>query len=155
MLNFKALDGLTISKNQEDFVKAGFALLLFVLFLRAAPFATAETRCGPDRIGGTVFVDVNENGQRENNEPAVSAAKISIYDDDGQLIDNTISDHNGKYVFIVGADDPVWVSYGAENGEPAGTSIANAIGSCSTHLAVAPSAGLCPEGAVCHSFDNS
>ena len=47
MLNLNALDEITITKNQEDIVKAGFVLLLIMLFLRAAPFATAETRCGP------------------------------------------------------------------------------------------------------------
>lgn len=155
MFNLSVLDEITITKNTEDIIKSALALLLVLLFLRTAPFAIAETRCGPEGLGGTIYVDMNGNGQRDKDEPILPTANVSIYDDDGMLLDATLSDSNGKYMFTVRDSDPVWISYGTSESGQTGTSIANVVGNCSAHLAVAPSADICPEGAVCRKFSTN
>lgn len=155
MFNLNALDEITITKNTEDIIKSAFVLLLIVLFLRTAPFAIAETRCGDDDLGGTIYVDMNGDGKRDKEEPILPTANVSIYDEDGDLLDATLSDSNGKYTFTIRDNEPVWISYGTSQSGQTGTSITNAVGNCSAHLAVAPSANFCPDGATCHSFSTT
>jgi hypothetical protein len=50
-------------------------------------------------IGNLVWLDNNKNGLQDSGEPGVSGVRIKALDESGEIVDSTITDINGRYVF--------------------------------------------------------
>lgn len=50
-------------------------------------------------ITGNVWTDVNTNGIRDNNEPPIFLTTLQLENENGDVLDNTVSDVNGMYTF--------------------------------------------------------
>jgi hypothetical protein len=50
-------------------------------------------------IDGTIFVDANQNGIADIDEPVIGKVTVSLYDTEGNLIQTTTTDTSGFYVF--------------------------------------------------------
>lgn len=50
-------------------------------------------------IDGTIFVDANQNGIADTDEPVIGQVTVSLYDTNGNLIQTTTTDTSGYYVF--------------------------------------------------------
>lgn len=55
----------------------------------------------PFIIGGTIWLDENENGVYDSDEPTIPGVFIDLYDSNGIYIESTVSDENGRYTFSV------------------------------------------------------
>lgn len=74
-----------------------FFLILIIQSLQVGLYAQCVPSSGV--ISGSVFQDLNNNGIRENTEPAIGGSLITIYDKSGQLITFTNSTNTGYYSF--------------------------------------------------------
>ncbi|MEL7426482.1 MAG: SdrD B-like domain-containing protein, partial [Bacteroidota bacterium] len=55
--------------------------------------------CGSmTELGGTVFEDIDNDGQRDSREAPIKDVVVTLYDDDG-YVDDTATDGNGEYSF--------------------------------------------------------
>ncbi len=70
-------------------------------------------------IDGTVFVDANQNGILDTDEPVIGNVTVSLYDSEGNLVSVTITDSSGNYVFdgLAPGDYEVVVESSTENTE--------------------------------------
>jgi SdrD B-like domain len=50
-------------------------------------------------LGNFVWLDVNNNGLQNTNEPGVKGVMVSLLNATGTVLDNTVTDENGKYLF--------------------------------------------------------
>ncbi len=50
-------------------------------------------------LDGIIFVDANQNGIFDTDEPIIGNVTVSLYDEDGNLIAETTTDSTGYYVF--------------------------------------------------------
>ncbi|MFK4761678.1 SdrD B-like domain-containing protein [Microbacterium sp. ZW T5_45] len=51
------------------------------------------------QIGNRIWLDTDEDGMQDPNEPAVAGVQVSLYDTAGNLIATTETDENGEYWF--------------------------------------------------------
>ncbi len=74
-------------------VLAGVALVTIVV-----DQGTASADPGV-QIAGTVFHDLNSDGQRQGGEPGIEGATIQLQDEDGNFVASTTTGDNGTYFF--------------------------------------------------------
>ncbi len=89
---------------------------LFILILTISSpfhFTTANAQCGTNNnIGGTIFLDANSNGiGDEEAETGIKGVSIAAYDNDGNIVNQTTSDKDGKYVLLVPNGEKVRVEF--------------------------------------------
>ncbi len=53
----------------------------------------------PASIGDTVFLDEDGDGIQDDGEPGVPDVPVTLIDGDGDVIDTTVTDEDGKYIF--------------------------------------------------------
>ena len=70
---------------------------------------------GPASISGFVYVDENNNGQRNSGEPGIAGVSLTLLDENGQPVATTTTDSTGFYRFA--ALTPVRV-YGVAETQP-------------------------------------
>ncbi len=51
------------------------------------------------RLGDYVWEDLNNDGQQQNNEPGIENVTVKLLDKDGNVIDDTLTDSDGFYLF--------------------------------------------------------
>ncbi|NJP07662.1 MAG: DUF11 domain-containing protein, partial [Chloroflexaceae bacterium] len=54
---------------------------------------------GTATIGNRVWFDLNNNGIQDDGEPGVPGVIVNLYDTNGNLVDTTVTDVNGNYLF--------------------------------------------------------
>jgi len=71
------------------------------LFGKATGFGEIKATCIPPKIqiGNLVWLDSNKNGLQDADEPGIKGFKINLYDEDLNIVAQTISDENGQYIF--------------------------------------------------------
>lgn len=50
-------------------------------------------------VGDLVWRDVDRSGRQEEEEPAISRISVQLLNDDGEVVDSTVSSSTGRYVF--------------------------------------------------------
>lgn len=55
--------------------------------------------CLPASIGDYVWEDKNGNGKQDNGEPGIGGVTVELYDCNDNLVDTTVTDSDGKYLF--------------------------------------------------------
>ena len=60
------------------------------------------------QIGGTVYEDINDNGQKDVNEPGIDSISVTIFDDTGQVGLPIFTDTSGNYTFSSLSDTTVY-----------------------------------------------
>ena len=68
---------------------------------RDAGFKPRVVEPDPARIGNQVFVDVNENGEKEENEPGINGVQVKLLAENGDVVATTQTENNGIYGFSV------------------------------------------------------
>lgn len=53
----------------------------------------------PASLAGTVYHDVDNDGVLDQGENGISGVTIQLFDDQGQLVETTVTDENGEYQF--------------------------------------------------------
>lgn len=81
------------------FLKGIIPILAFLASPFISPPIQAQCVAPSGVIQGAVFRDNNNNGKREQGEPAESNVLVSIYNSSGQLIANQATDVSGNYAF--------------------------------------------------------
>ncbi|HRG22636.1 MAG TPA: SdrD B-like domain-containing protein, partial [Saprospiraceae bacterium] len=81
------------------FLKGIVPILAFLASPFISPHLQAQCVAPSGVIQGSVFRDDNNNGKREQGEPAESNVLVSLYNSSGQLVANQASDASGNYSF--------------------------------------------------------
>ncbi|MBK7790272.1 MAG: HYR domain-containing protein [Saprospiraceae bacterium] len=81
------------------FLKGIVPILAFLASPFISPHLQAQCVAPSGVIQGSVFRDDNNNGKREQGEPAESNVLVSLYNTSGQLVANQASDASGNYSF--------------------------------------------------------
>ncbi len=59
-----------------------------------------QADCGPGSVTGTVFLDSNGNNMQDDGEIGLEGIIVLLYDMDGNIVAQTITDSNGDYFFF-------------------------------------------------------
>jgi serine-aspartate repeat-containing protein C/D/E len=63
------------------------------------------------KIMGIAWEDFNKNGVHESEEPGLESVKVFLYDDQNNLLDSTVTDTLGRYVFLQYAPGDYRISF--------------------------------------------
>ena len=86
------------------FSKARVVLLVSVLAIFAATYVFQPWQASKLTISGTVFRDLDSNGERGNREPGEPNVSVSVYDIEDNIIASAITDINGAYTLKLESD---------------------------------------------------
>ncbi len=75
------------------------------------PFDPSDDNDDTVIIGNYVFIDENGNGVQDSGDTPVSGVVVNLYDEDGNLIDTTITDEDGEYYFEVDPNNTYYVEF--------------------------------------------
>lgn len=74
-------------------------LMWMIFFILCTGGGQAWAEPGSFGLGGLVWEDVKQNGTQEGPEPNVAGAHVTLYDEQGNILQETLTDQNGIYRF--------------------------------------------------------
>ena len=127
--------------------------ILFVILAFLVSNTTYAQTCNTNEIGGKIYRDYNANGTIDTNESAVANIKVTAYDNNEEIVDETTSNSLGEYKLNINNGTKVRIEFTEipsylQSG-PAGTesittsSILTADDACTHHLALSNPAQYC------------